>query len=1404
MKKGILRTLGVSVLLLLSWQLSWGQIINEDCSAFVSGWTYDAGVDQNSGYWLVDNPEQITTSAYDLSSFSALSMVLNLRSFGGGSVFPVASLEVSTDGGGSFDPVILVPSSGTIPNSYVDYTVDLSAYDGEANVVFRFGQASGTRQLRINNIELTGSSGSTCAITGATISSSLVCNGSDADFSLDFDVTDGSGDYNIVDDATGTTIYGTLASAATTGTGLTISGTIPNSGGGFLGVRIVDANNGACSSGVVTLTLVNCTPACVEPLAQPTGLLLAASSTSQIDGSFTGEASADNYLVVRSLDATLDGTPTDGTTYSVGDALIANGDTVAYYGPATSYADPGLQSGTEYYYFIFSVEADACSGGPDYLVSSPLTGIEYTDPEGVPAAGLDVTCASDNGMILSWTSAPGNIEGYVIVGRQGGQPSSVNSLDPQTLTASSVFDTEIYGATNSSILYRGSGTTVTISGLSAGDSYTFQVYTFAGGNWSDGGNSGPTTTEIASLTEVSNYEGTASNGGADINWINPNGLCFDEVLIIASEGVATSAVPTGDGSAYTANSTFALGTDLGSNNYAVYQGIGTSVSVSGLTNGTTYFFRIFTRSGTEWSEGLEISIVPAEITLFEPGDFMIIAVNTNGSPEDEVCFISFKPITGGTSFEITDNGYEREIAGLWGNTEGTIRFERDALASTVSPGTPICIQGDGNAASSFDVTLDGVADDANWNISSINGIGTFNINSTNDQIWFLQGGTWTNPFSGDHDSDYDGNVLYGWTADGFEASPNYASTSGTTLYPGLDCFVTDLDGISNQYKVKFDSVAANFAAGTQREWLSRANNPDNWLGYTDNASYNASNPPYSTASIDFEIDPDLYNEGEWVGDVSNNWFDCSNWGNLAVPDTLTNVTILSSATNDARVADTADFASRFGFVGKTANLSIESGATLLVESDGDSILIDGDLTIADGGMLDLEDVLQGGSLFLRGNWRNQSAAANDGFVQGSASTVYFGGDVQQLLQDDNAEETFANVVLSNSSGLLIQSPVDIQINLEFVEGILTTATGGADGANLLDATLACLGFEDGATYTGASDASHVDGVVEFNGTETDSYIFPVGDGSTLHLATLGISSVSGTDAFRAEYFPDNPEAQFGTGTEANVGFVSFIEYWQISQLTGSANRPVTLQYRNPASNIADPSVAYVVRWNGTTWEQAGGNGNAAFSVPNTSITSDNVNGFSPFTFADNGTSFPVEWLSFEATSLVQTVQLDWTTGQEINHDFFAVERRSMVGEFEEIGQVYIGVANSVGKQYSFTDELPLDGVSYYRLRQIDLDGTASYSDVVAVNRGVDGQASILNFFPNPVTESMTLQLNLPSEGPVIIRAIDASGRELLQTRVEGMRGLNTIKVPVETLSAGVYYLQMQWAGKRMGVSFRKN
>jgi hypothetical protein len=113
---------------------------------------------------------------------------------------------------------------------------------------------------------------------------------------------------------------------------------------------------------------------------------------------------------------------------------------------------------------------------------------------------------------------------------------------------------------------------------------------------------------------------SVANTQTTVSWTNPTG-CLDEVLVVVKAGSSISGTPTGDGSAYTANLDFAGAGTAFDGGKVIYKGSTSGQTVTGLTNGTQYFVKIYSRNGESWSAGVEVDVTPSIILseTFESG-----------------------------------------------------------------------------------------------------------------------------------------------------------------------------------------------------------------------------------------------------------------------------------------------------------------------------------------------------------------------------------------------------------------------------------------------------------------------------------------------------------------------------------------------------------------------------------------------------------------------------------------------------------------------------------------------------------------------------------------------------------------------------------------------------------------
>lgn len=175
---------------------------------------------------------------------------------------------------------------------------------------------------------------------------------------------------------------------------------------------------------------------------------------------------------------------------------------------------------------------------------------------------------------------------------------------------------------------------------------------------------------------------------------------------------------------------------------------------------------------------------------------------------------------------------------------------------------------------------------------------------------------------------------------------------------------------------------------------------------------------------------------------------------------------------------------------------------------------------------------------------------------------------------------------------------------------------------------------------------------------------------------------------------------------------------------------------------------------------------------------------------------PVELLSFDARAVMDHVDVQWITGSERNSAWFNVQRSSDAEHFEQVGRVAATGTSNAPIDYSLVDRYPLPGLSYYRLEQVDQDGTVSYSEVVPVL--FQGKTPPLQVYPNPARDLIHLTMEIPADGNHDWAILDGSGRAVLRGNATLAKGLQRTEIPLGDLDAGAYQFVLRNAGVEVG------
>ena len=424
--------------------------------------------------------------------------------------------------------------------------------------------------------------------------------------------------------------------------------------------------------------------------------------------------------------------------------------------------------------------------------------------------------------------------------------------------------------------------------------------------------------------------------------------------------------------------------------------------------------------------------------------------------------------------------------------------------------------------------------------------------------------------------------------------------------------------------------------------------------------------------------------------------------------------------------------------GPFINISGSSGNYLNADASGPSY---GRITVNTSGTIEVN-----------GNWTNNSADPTNKVFTSNAGTVELVGSAQSI--GGTATTYFNNLNLLGSGTKTLNVNTLVGGGYSSPSGVL------AVGSRVLDLNQYTLTMSNplssGITYSSGYILSETNtsvnpSIIKWKmNTNTGSHVYPFGVAGvqipfTFNKTTSGAADVSVST--RATAGSDNtPWAGISDGgTVAAVNNMlsywggsavsSVIDRWWDIYASTSTTADVTFTYRGVentmTSNPTGPIKAQ--HWDGTLWNFPVGSGTGVTTGTGT-VTMNGISTFSPWVLVAGGTPLPIELISFNADCHNNTVLLSWATASEINNAYFTIQR-SMDGiTFSDL--VFIngkGNSNTLSN-YSYLDKNPLNGLTYYRLKQTDFNGDFTTSSLVASTCGSNG-FSILNIFADARADS---------------------------------------------------------------------
>lgn len=169
-------------------------------------------------------------------------------------------------------------------------------------------------------------------------------------------------------------------------------------------------------------------------------------------------------------------------------------------------------------------------------------------------------------------------------------------------------------------------------------------------------------------------------------------------------------------------------------------------------------------------------------------------------------------------------------------------------------------------------------------------------------------------------------------------------------------------------------------------------------------------------------------------------------------------------------------------------------------------------------------------------------------------------------------------------------------------------------------------------------------------------------------------------------------------------------------------------------------------------------------------------------------NLPIELSSFKGWNNGSYNTIQWTTKSELNNNRFELERSTDGQQFEHITTVMGAGTTSEPQNYFHKDEAPLLGINYYRLRQVDHDGTSSLSNVIAIE--VESTQGEQRFFPNPTTGKLVYQFNATHKGQIILQVHNMLGQTLDTWTHNSHVGINNKVLDWSAYPTGTYHISV--------------
>lgn len=412
----------------------------------------------------------------------------------------------------------------------------------------------------------------------------------------------------------------------------------------------------------------------------------------------------------------------------------------------------------------------------------------------------------------------------------------------------------------------------------------------------------------------------------------------------------------------------------------------------------------------------------------------------------------------------------------------------------------------------------------------------------------------------------------------------------------------------------------------------------------------------------------------------------------------------------------------------------------------------------------------------------------------STSTQYLdGGNNNNIL---NEQPQLLTLAIDNLSGLkLIENNTYIGTALQFADGNLIL-----DDKNIKFGEQAFVNGFGSNAYIETSGTGFV--AKELLGAG-QSFYFPIGraanDYTPFNITNTGLG---------AETFFSKVKNYAECGASITNPYEGMDRAWQIFSETGSS-ASIALQHNsitnNPGSytTTGGDAVAFITRYNGGgLWSDGAGAG--ITDMPGTEVgsrihtrdfTTTATSAFASESWYSKSTDLisplPVALSTFTSMCSSHEVAVEWTTESELNSDKFILEKSTDLIQWETISEITAAGNSNQSITYHYTDIRPAYGMIYYRLVQLDWDGSETYYGPINTSCLPSENNNTISLYPNPSIAYFTLRVAISTTATedALITISDMNGKNMYNTKVQYSYGENSYTFDISNYAPGTYIVQ---------------